>query len=83
MTYATEIRGKEHRGRVSGLYSAAGGVGAILGSAIGGLQTEWMGFRPMIATNGVLIFCGAVYLAVVAVRQGRVNAQRRGALPGS
>ena len=83
MTYATEIRGREHRGRVSGLYSAAGGVGAILGSAIGGLQTEWMGFRPMIATNAVLIFGGAVYLAVVAVRQGRARTQTGGTLPGS
>jgi MFS family permease len=68
MTYATEVRGRAQRGWISGLYGAAGGLGSILGAAIGGLQTQWMGFRPMIATNAALIFAGAVYLAVVSVK---------------
>jgi MFS family permease len=69
MTYATEVRSKEQRGEISGLYSAAGGVGSILGAALGGIQTQLMGFRPMIATNAVLICSGAAYLAVVAIRR--------------
>ena len=67
MTYATEVRSRSQRGQTSGLYSSAGGIGAILGAAMGGLQTQWMGFRAMIATNAVLIFGGAVYLAVTAL----------------
>lgn len=71
MTYATEVRGRAQRGWVSGLYGAAGGIGSILGAAMGGLQTQWMGFRPMIATNAALIFAGALYLAVVSVKHRR------------
>jgi len=71
MTYATEVRGRAQRGWVSGLYGAAGGIGSILGATMGGLQTQWMGFRPMIATNAALIFAGALYLAVVAVKHRR------------
>jgi MFS family permease len=69
MTYATEVRSRAQRGEVSGLYSASGGLGAILGAAVGGFQTQLMGFRAMIGTNAALIFCGAVYLAVVALRR--------------
>jgi MFS transporter, SET family, sugar efflux transporter len=69
MTYATEVRGRAQRGWVAGLYGAAGGLGSILGASLGGLQTQWMGFRPMIATNAALIFAGAIYLAVVFLRQ--------------
>jgi MFS family permease len=71
MTYAIEVRGRTQRGWVSGLYGAVGGLGSILGAAMGGLQTQWMGFRPMIATNAALIFLGALYLAGVAVRYRR------------
>jgi MFS family permease len=71
MTYATEVRGKAQRGEVSGLYSVAGGIGSILGASMGGVQTQLMGFRAMIATNAVLILGGAVYLAVVALRVGK------------
>ncbi len=78
MTYATEIRDMEQRGRVAGLYSAAGGLGAILGAAMGGVQTEWMGFRAMIGTHAVLIFGGAVYLAAVALRQRRSLLRKHG-----
>jgi MFS family permease len=71
MTYATEVRGRAQRGEVSGLYSVAGGVGSILGASMGGIQTQLMGFRAMIATNAALILGGAVYLAVVAFRVGK------------
>jgi DHA1 family tetracycline resistance protein-like MFS transporter len=71
MTYATEVRSREQRGMVSGLYNSAGGLGAILGSSMGGIQTQLMGFRAMIGTNAALIFGGAVYLAAT-VRQVRV-----------
>jgi MFS family permease len=74
MTYATEVRGRAQRGWVSGLYGAAGGLGSILGAALGGLQTQWVGFRPMIATNAALIFAGALYLGVISIRQRRRTA---------
>lgn len=74
MTYAAEVRGRAQRGWVSGLYGAAGGVGNILGAMFGGLQTQWMGFRPMIATNAALIFAGAVYLAVAFLKHRRRTA---------
>jgi SET family sugar efflux transporter-like MFS transporter len=74
MTYATEVRSRSQRGQVSGLYSSANGLGSILGSSVGGTLTQLTSFRTMIGTNAVLIFAGAIYLAVVAfrhVRQGR------------
>jgi len=74
MTYATEVRGRAQRGWVSGLYGATGGLGSILGAALGGLQTQWVGFRPMIATNAALIFAGALYLGVVSIRHRRRTA---------
>jgi MFS family permease len=74
MTYATEVRSREQRGTASGLYNSAGGLGAILGSSMGGIQTQLMGFRAMIATNAALIFGGAVYLAATA-KQVRVAAK--------
>jgi SET family sugar efflux transporter-like MFS transporter len=68
MTYATEVRPKAQRGQVSGLYSSASGVGLILGSSLGGTLTQLTSFRTMIGTNAVLIFGGAIYLAVVALQ---------------
>lgn len=75
LTYATEVRSREQRGAASGLFSSAGGLGAILGSSMGGIQTQLIGFQAMIATNAALIFGGAVYLAATAkqVRVGRKN----------
>lgn len=70
MTYAAEARATSQRGRVSGLYGSAGATGAILGSSMGGLLAQFTGFKVMIATNAVLVFGGAVYLAIVA-RKGR------------
>jgi len=75
MTYATEVRSREQRGTASGLYSSAGGLGAILGSSMGGIQTQLMGFQAMIATNAAVIFGGAVYLAATA-RQVRATRKR-------
>jgi len=66
MTYAAEVRSREQRGAASGLYNSAGGLGAILGSSLGGIQTQLMGFQAMIATNAALIFGGAIYLATTA-----------------
>ena len=68
LIYAAEVREKSQRGQVSGLYASAGGVGSILGAALGGGLTELAGFRVMIAVCAALIFCGAVYLAVMARR---------------
>ncbi|MBN1933307.1 MAG: MFS transporter [Anaerolineae bacterium] len=71
MTYAAEVRGREQRGWVSGLYSSANGIGSILGASMGGGLTQWLGFVPMIEINAMLIFGGAVYLGVEAVRHRR------------
>ena len=73
MTYAAEVRSKSQRGSVSGAYNAAGGMGSILGSSIGGIQTQVMGFRAMIGTNAALIFGGALYLTGVIFRRGRAS----------
>jgi SET family sugar efflux transporter-like MFS transporter len=71
MTYATEVRARAQRGRASGLYSSAGGLGSILGSSVGGTLAQFAGFRTMIATNAALIFAGALYLASAAFRYRR------------
>jgi MFS family permease len=76
MTYATEVRSREQRGAASGLYNSAGGLGAILGSSLGGIQTQLMGFQTMIATNAALIFSGALYLAATARRVQITSRQR-------
>ncbi len=67
MTYAAEARPRSQRGWVSGLYSSSSGIGNILGSFAGGALAQFTGFRTMISISAVLMFGGAVYLAVVAV----------------
>lgn len=62
MTYAAEVRAKAERGRASGLYNASGGLGSIVGSTVGGAQTQLLGFRSMLLTNAAVIFAGALYL---------------------
>jgi MFS family permease len=59
MTYATEVHGRAQRGQVAGLYSSASGVGSILGAALGGALTQYMGFRAMFVMMAALIFGGA------------------------
>jgi len=68
MTYAAEVRVRAQRGHASGLYNSAGGVGAILGASLGGALAQFAGFRLMILSQAALIFAGAVYLAIVALR---------------
>jgi MFS family permease len=71
MTYATEVRAKAQRGRISGLYSSTGSIGAILGSTMGGALAQFASTPTMILTNAVLIFGGAIYLAVAAFQHRR------------
>ena len=71
MTYATEVRSQAERGRASGLFSSAGGLGMILGASAGGILTQALGFAPMILTAAMVIFAGAVYLGGCAVRRRR------------
>lgn len=83
MAYATEVRGQAQRGRVVGLYGSAGGLGAILGGAMGGALTQWLGFRPMLAVNAILILAGAAYVASAAWRlRARRAAELAGELSG-
>jgi len=71
MTYAAEVRAKAQRGRISGLYSSAGSIGAILGSTMGGALAQFASTPTMILINAALIFGGAIYLAIVALRHRR------------
>jgi MFS family permease len=68
MTYASEVRSRAQRGWASGLYSAAGGIGSILGAATGGALTQLAGFRIMFTANAALILLGALYLGTEALR---------------
>lgn len=77
MTYAAEVRDKSQRGRVSGLYGTAGGVGSILGSAMGGGITQWLGFGPMIGISATLTMVGAIYSGIEAGRHRRIIANHR------
>jgi len=71
MTYAAEVRAKAQRGRISGLYSSAGSIGAILGSTMGGALAQFAGTPTMILANAVLIFGGGLYLAIVSLQHRR------------
>lgn len=68
MTYAAEVRKRAERGRISGYYSTAGSVGSILGSSMGGVVTEYAGFRTLIGICAGIIFAGALYIGSTAVR---------------
>jgi MFS family permease len=70
MTYAAEVRSRSERGKVSGLYGTAGALGSILGSSVGGVLTEALGFRALIGLAAGIIFAGAIYLASAALRLG-------------
>jgi MFS family permease len=71
MTYASEVRARAQRGWASGLYSAAGGIGSIVGASVGGALTQLAGFRAMFASMSALILLGSIYLAVEALRHRR------------
>ena len=68
MTYAAEVRSQAERGRASGLFNSAGGLGAIIGSVTGGALAQFVGFVPMIAICAALAFAGAVYVGGCALR---------------
>ncbi len=71
MIYAAEARGKEERGRVSGLYNTAGGLGSILGASVGGFLVQFGSFRLMIGMNMALILGGALYIGILALARHR------------
>jgi MFS family permease len=71
MTYAAEVRARAERGRASGLYNAAGGIGAILGSSLGGVVTQISGFHTMILGSAAIVFGGSITLAGAAVSHNR------------
>jgi len=75
LTYAAEVRKRSERGRISGFYGTAEGVGSILGSSFGGATAEFIGFRALIASAASVIFAGALYLGGAAIRHDRT--QRR------
>ncbi len=63
MTYAAEVRAREERGRAAGLYNAAGGIGSVLGSSLGGVVTQVSGFQTMILGSAAAVFGGSLTLA--------------------
>ena len=73
MTYATEVRSQAERGRASGLFNSAGGLGMVLGAVVGGMLTQVLGFVCMILVCGGLIFGGAVYVGGCAVWWNRTR----------
>ena len=75
MTYATEVRSRSERGRISGFYGTAGGLGSILGSSFGGAVTEFIGFRALIGACAGVIFGGALYLGGATVHYDRTQRQ--------
>ena len=72
MVYAAEVRKREERGRVSGMYSTAESIGSITGSSMGGAVTEFAGFRTLIGICAGLIFSGALYLGGTAIKNEKV-----------
>ncbi|MEN6480535.1 MAG: MFS transporter [Anaerolineales bacterium] len=71
MAYAAEARGRNQRGQVSGLYSAMGGVGSIVGAAMGGTLAQLVSFHFMFGVASVAMLLGALYFAVVYRQQQR------------
>jgi len=71
MVYAAEVRKRSERGRVSGFYSTAGGVGSIVGSAAGGAAAEFLGFQALIGSIAAMMYAGAAYLAGATLRHRR------------
>lgn len=71
MTYAAEVRKRSERGRISGLYGTAGGLGSILGSSFGGAVAEFIGFRALIGSGAGIMFGGGLYLGGATVRHAR------------
>lgn len=71
MAYAAEARGRNQRGQVSGLYSAMGGVGSIVGAAMGGTLTQLVSFHFMFGVASVAMLLGALYFAIVYRQQQR------------
>jgi MFS family permease len=63
MTYAAEVRARAERGRASGLYNAAGGIGSVLGSSLGGVVTQVSGFHTMILGSAAAVLGGSLTLA--------------------
>ncbi|NWG19260.1 MAG: MFS transporter [Chloroflexi bacterium] len=61
MLYATELGLRRQRGRLSGLYYTASGVGGIAGAALGGAAAQLSGLPPMY--RSVALVMGAVALA--------------------
>jgi len=71
MTYATEVSSRKERGRASGLYSSASGLGSILGAMAGGLLVQWVGFGSMLAICAAIALLTALYMGIVAIQWRR------------
>jgi MFS family permease len=77
MAYVAEASSQADRGRASGLYSAARGLGSVGGGALGGSLAQLMGFVPMMLICTALLFAGAIYLAGTHLLQRRALMARQ------
>lgn len=64
MAMITNLFPKERRGRALGLWNSSQPFGIMMGPIIGGVVTEWLGWRA----NFVLIACGCLLALVTAIR---------------
>jgi MFS family permease len=77
MTYVTEVTSQSRRGRASGLYSAIGSLGSMLGGTLGGALTQQLGFQTLLFTCTGLVSAGAIYLTGVYARWRTATAASR------
>lgn len=64
MLYATEMTGRQGRGRSVGLYNLASRGGSLVGAALGGGLSQLLGISSMLAIGGIL----ALALGILAAR---------------
>jgi len=72
-----EASSQADRGRASGLYSSARGLGSIVGGTFGGSLTQFLGFVRMMLICAGLLLGGALYLTGTCVWQRRPLADRQ------
>ncbi len=60
MTFASEWGSQERRGRNSGIYNTANGLGGLLGTLLGGTIVEVFGFQSLYAVCAILAGASAI-----------------------
>ena len=63
MLYATEMTGRQGRGRSVGLYNLASRSGSLVGAALGGALSQLLGISAMLSLGGVVAFAVGLWAA--------------------